>query len=205
MENMEMVTIREQVKNFVDWHIELIAQIPEIVKYQTRLSFTIFSLLEKDNTVHIRSFMDLSFENSPSDFDMFSFFEEMRKKAEKPPSVVSGWWRVRQIGLYEPIKYWPEQRHFSEAWGIKNATLDRELERERLILRLRIERIRKAYSHLGAVAKLSETSRSLMRPKLLLQARAELDEAIRLIRRTAKCGTFDADNETLLKKDRRVH
>ena len=75
----EVATIREQVKNFRDWYAEFIAQIPGTVKCRTSLRFTIFSLLEKENTVHIRSFLDLFFENWPLDFNMGIFFSDFTR------------------------------------------------------------------------------------------------------------------------------
>lgn len=196
----EVVTIREQAKNFRDWYAELIAQIPGTVKCRTSLSFTIFSLLSKENNVHVRSFLDLFFESWPLDFNVATFFDGTQETVYKAHLVASDWRRDCSNGQSRMIKSWPQQRSISEVWDIENAMLSEELEKERVALRLRMGRIRKAYSHLGAIEKLVPEQISLMRPRLLLQARTELDAALKLIKRKAGCTIFDADLEAFQKK-----
>lgn len=196
---MVITTIKEDIKNFKNWHAELISQIPETIEYRTEISFIVFSLLEKEATFHLRSLMSLSFVRWPFDFDLTGFSNKIREQVEKTnPKVALRWWRWRpNCQQHMP----PEScRSFSEAWDIKDAALNEELEKERIALRKRLERIHKAYAHLKAVDGLASEDRSLMSVKRLLQAQAELEAAIKLIKRGAKCRAFNTDLEALRKK-----
>ena len=110
---------------------------------------------------------------------------------------MSRWWRDRQN---ECRQIWPQQTFITESWDAKQAHLNEELELERLALQGRIKRIHKAYSCLKKLKELGEIKVSDMRPKLLFQARKDLNEAIKLIRQKTNCKTFLTDVETLKKK-----
>jgi len=195
-------SIQESIMLFKDWHAKIIAQVPETIQYRTSLRFSVFSLVDAINPPSLRALMGLKYENFFSERNG-QLLEEMRYK------ILSTWpphpWRhheVTHIGCPAPKS--PSCKYsfgISEAWDNHYVKLDRELEKERDILVARQARIWSAFDCIReAKDNLCDLKVPGCQPKRLILARNELDKAIKLIRRKAKCKTFLADEETFKKK-----